>query len=438
VFSGSLQYSIYRGTNLIRQTVLAKTTLPSVAYKYDAGLKGLPLQITSRVMWRDLANRWQEYQFGGIASPKEVVLKASNRVVFAQGEGGSIAAFPPPHSFYWARETEQNIGYNYYRKDSDGSFSIGIRQAEKEEDTEFQHNYAMYNARPGTLQRMSVFLYVSPDPVQTMAESALAFTRGDHFKALPGYQVMGTHYHTYLSGRFRDSSVLPDLDAVKETGINIYAPIDGPRSGGPDRLAGLAAYYETARQLSDKNFLLMPNEEYEGNILGGHNDLLISKPIYWTTQRTPGQPFAEHSATYGTVYHVTTPADFMEMARRENALIYMPHPRSKGSTGYPDAIKDSAHFLDENYRGIGFRWGMGIDGSETRLCDYRCLTLFDDMNNWVADKPTPPKFIQAIAETRSDIGVRGKQPGDDTYGMSPVNYLKIDRVPKVDDMSTIH
>ena len=196
-------------------------------------------------MWRDLANRWQEYQFGGIASPKEVVLKASNRVVFTQGEGGAIAVFPPPHSFYWARETEQNIGYNYYRKDQDTSFSIGIRQAEKEEDTEFQHNYAMYNARPGTLQRMSVFLYVSPDPVQMLADAALAFTRSDHFKALPGYQVMGTHYHTYLSGRFRDSGVLPDLDAVKETGINIYAPIDGPRSGGPDRLAGLAAYYQT-------------------------------------------------------------------------------------------------------------------------------------------------------------------------------------------------
>ena len=437
VFSGRLEYSIYKGTSLIRQTVIAKTDLPSVAYKYDAGLKGLTIQPNSRILWRDLASKWQEYQLGGAANPQPVVLKATNRIVFAQGDGGSIAAFPPPHSFYWARETEQNIGDNYYRKDSDTTFSVGIRQAEREEDSEFLHNYAMYNARPGTWQRMSVFLYVSPDPAQTMADSALAFTRGDRFKALPGYQVMGTHYHTYLSGRFKATGVLPDLDAVKATGINIYAPIDGPRSGGPDRLAGLAAYYQTARQLSDKNFLVMPNEEYEGNILGGHNDLLISKPIYWTTQRAAGQPLVENHPTYGTVYHVTTPADMMEMARRENVIIYMPHPRSKGSTGYPDAIRSTAHFLDENYRGIGYRWGMGIDGSETRLCDYRCLTLLDDMNNWVADLPTPPKFIQAIAETRSDIGVRGKVPGDDTYGMSPVNYLKLDRVPKVDDMSSI-
>ena len=49
----------------------------------------------------------------------------------------------------------------------------------------------------------------------------------------------------------------------------------------------------------------------------------------------------------------------MEMAKRENMLIYMAHPRSKGSTGFPDAIKDTAHFRHEHYRGIGWRWGMG-------------------------------------------------------------------------------
>ena len=113
----------------------------------------------------------------------------------------------------------------------------------------------------------------------------------------------------------------------------------------------------------------------------------------------------------------------MEMAKRENIIIYMPHPRSKGSTGYPDAVKDTPHFRDENYRGIGYRWGMGVDGSETRLCEYRCLDLLDDMNNWVADLPTPPKFIQAITETYR----RG--PGDDIYANNPVNYVKVDTLP---------
>src|SRR6185369_793983 len=117
-------------------------------------------QPESRVSWRDLGSKWQSYKFGGSVTPNEIVVKAANRLIVAAGTSGSIAAFPPPHNFYWARETEQNIGYNYYRKDSDTAFAFGIRQAEKEEDAEFLHNYAMYSARPGTWQQMDVFLYI--------------------------------------------------------------------------------------------------------------------------------------------------------------------------------------------------------------------------------------------------------------------------------------
>ena len=49
--TGRLQYDVFKGSNLIRQVVIAKTDLPSVAYKYDGGLKGLPIQadITRRL-----------------------------------------------------------------------------------------------------------------------------------------------------------------------------------------------------------------------------------------------------------------------------------------------------------------------------------------------------------------------------------------------------
>jgi hypothetical protein len=53
IFSGRLQYTVYKGTNLIRQEVIAKTDQESVAYKYDAGVKGLTIQPDSRVVWRD-------------------------------------------------------------------------------------------------------------------------------------------------------------------------------------------------------------------------------------------------------------------------------------------------------------------------------------------------------------------------------------------------
>ena len=41
--------------------------------------------------------------------------------------GGAIAAFPPPHSFFGARESNQVLGDNYYRKDSDAAFNGNAR-----------------------------------------------------------------------------------------------------------------------------------------------------------------------------------------------------------------------------------------------------------------------------------------------------------------------
>jgi hypothetical protein len=513
VFAGRLQFTVYKGTNLIKVEVIASTQEPSVAYKYDAGVKGIAIQPASRMVWRDLAGKAQEYLFGGARNRGPVIVTTDNRVIAAEAKGGSIAAFPPPHNFFWAREISVNLGYSWYRKDSDSSFSFGVHQAEQEAGApggeDRGQNFALRSARPGTDQRMPVYLYASLDSAPSTLESALAFTRGDHFKPLAGYQVMATHFHMGLVAKALHAggadAKVPDLEVLRAAGVTIVAPIDGSgvepppagsapqgrgggqvdnpkwmqwtralgappelildqalaytgltradlhlastaeapvvasgsgrggggRAGAPrgpvDPYRGQAIYYEVARQQSDKNFVVMANTELlRGEVardLGGHSDMLVSHPVFWTQGRAAGQSLVEDNATYGHVYHVGTTADMMEMAHRENIEIYMPHPRSKGSTGFPDAIKNTPHFIDANYRGIGFRWGMGLDGSETRLCEYRCLPLLDDMNNWVADEPTPPKYIQAISE------VYGESFGDDIYANNPVNYVKIDRLP---------
>ena len=94
VFAGRLQYTVYKGTNLIRQEVVAMTDEPSVAYKYDAGLKGLAIQPASRIVWRDTSNFWQDYQFGGATNERPVRLKTSNRLVVAEGPGGLDRGVP--------------------------------------------------------------------------------------------------------------------------------------------------------------------------------------------------------------------------------------------------------------------------------------------------------------------------------------------------------
>ena len=58
------------------------------------------------------------------------VLRARHRLAIAEGTVGSIAVFPPPHQFFFARELEVNPGYVWHRRDGENAFSIGVRQAE--------------------------------------------------------------------------------------------------------------------------------------------------------------------------------------------------------------------------------------------------------------------------------------------------------------------
>jgi hypothetical protein len=124
------------------------------------------------------------------------------------------------------------------------------------------------------------------------------------------------------------------------------------------------------------------------------------------------------------MYTIGSTEDMMAMVEAENMLIYMPHPRTKGSTGYPDAIKDTPQFLNDRYRGVGWRWGMGSDLSEVRLSDFRVIPLLDDMNNWIARTQLRPKYLLAITETYA------KAPGDDIYANGPVSYLRLDALPE--------
>jgi hypothetical protein len=231
---------------------------------------------------------------------------------------------------------------------------------------------------------------------------------------------------------------IPDLQALKALGLNIVSQIDSVGTGGQggrgsasDALAITAASVEGARRHSDRDFLVMPNQEFYNSPLGGHTDLLFSHPVYWTQGRADGQPLSEADAKYGTVYHIGTADDLMQMVSREDAMISMPHPRTKGSTGFPDAVKDSRAFRDRHYQGVGFRWGMGLDLSERRLCEYRCLPLLDDMSNWLADAPGPPKYLLSISEARYQA------PGDDIYASSPVTYLRLASLPAPPDLGPV-
>jgi hypothetical protein len=93
IFAGELQFTVYKGTNLLRMDAAAKTSEEWIAYKYDAGLNGFSTDLTPRVTWRDTGGHPQRHQFGGVVNKTLARVKAQNRLIVAEADGGELAAF---------------------------------------------------------------------------------------------------------------------------------------------------------------------------------------------------------------------------------------------------------------------------------------------------------------------------------------------------------
>ena len=315
VFTGSLQYTVYRGTNLFRQEAIAKTSAPSVAYKYVAGLKGFTIADDSQVVWRDTARGWQRYAFGGAVNQDPVALKARNRLAILEAAGGSLAVLPPSHKFFWSREIETNLGYVYYRKDSADTFSLGARQADRENGAKAWgvsdevwnrrvgeargdlNNFALYNAPPGTLQRMPVYFYLSSENSHTTQQNVMAFTHDDVYKPLPGYKVLVSHFHFHFNEQLTDGGTMDQeptwLPVFRALGINvaILADFHGdshPTDTGKLRFDEQKVYFEGCQRFSDRDMLLIPGEEPDANF-GGHYMFVFPKPLFFSHIKEPAK-----------------------------------------------------------------------------------------------------------------------------------------------------
>ena len=435
IFAGDLRFTVYRDTNLIRMEAIAKTEEDSVAYIYEGGLNGFSTDTLSRVAWRDLAGNPQQYAFGGVTNDAKVAVRAANRLLVAEGAGGALATFPPPHAFFWTREVDINLGYVWYRHDEGDRFGLGVRQHDREEDPRYVENFALYNAPPGTLQRMAMYFYAGTGPAEATRQDVLAFTHGDTFTPVPGYQTFVNHFHLRFTERQRALGSLdqkfPDLEVMKGVGLNIIGLSDfhgdmNPDDPGPKRFQDWTDYGEASQKASDADFLVTPWEEPSA-YFGGHYNTMFPKTVYWSKVREAGQPYTENDPTFGTVYHIGNAEEMQQLLDDEDGYWFHAHPRTKGTTGYPDHIFDKPYVRNDRYLGVAFKPGMGQDLSEPRMCEYRCFDVTDTMNNLIAGSGLRPKYIIG------DVDTYQKGPSDDIYANFPVNYVKIATLPRADE-----
>ena len=253
---------------------------------------------------------------------------------------------------------------------------------------------------------------------------------------MPGFKVLVSHFHMHFNEQLTDAGsmdVQPSwLQVFRGLGIDIAIwrtsiAIRIPTIPGRIRFKEQKVYFEGCRRFSDRNFLLIPGEEPDATLGGHYITFLPRSGLLVPRARSRGRSSPANEAPYGKVYHVGSPADELDMLRREQGLMWQAHPRTKGSAGYPDAVRDKAHFLSDRFLGGSYQ-SLPVDQSQKRICEVRCLGLLDEMNNWGAG----PKYMIAEGDTYM------KYPDDETFPQLIVNYVKLDRVPKfTEDWSPI-
>ena len=302
---------------------------------------------------------------------------------------------------------------------------LGVRQLPDDNSP----YYPWMNAPPGTKQELDLFLLADDRPPTDVLQSVLPYTHQDRYAAIDGYKTFAPHWHyayTVQAMVNGNDWVPPFKPALKDMGVNMAMIMDFHGDGHPydtteTRLKELKAYFDACRAQSDPNFTLIPSEEMS-TYLGGHWGIAFPKPVYWYMKRGPNDPFQTTDPKYGTIYHVGDEKDAIALLKAEHGIMYQTHPRTKGSTGFPDKIKDSEQLAGAFHLGAGWK-AMNTDLSSPRLGD-RGFKTVDDLNNWGFHK-----------RSLGEVDVFQLDSTHELYGHMNVNYLKLTAQPTFDHWS---
>lgn len=422
IFAGGIAYTFFPGSRLIQQAAVVTTQEPDTAYYYDTGIR-MAAEADRRAggnMASEVAyfNTSGQLRVAPSSGPERTPVAARYRTLAVRTARGSLAVFPAPHQYFFARDFTTNMGHVWHAAWR-GDVLIGVRQL-PDDNTRY---YPWMNAPPGAEQRLSVFYLLSDREPRTALEDVLRYTNRDRFPALDGFKTLAVHWHFAYTVQAMEKGfdwVPPFKPVLKAMGVDAAMIMDFHGDGHPRdltelRLKELEAYFQACRAQSDAEFLLIPSEEANVH-LGGHWALAFPKPVYWFMDRPANAEFRSNHPKYGVVYRVANAQELLEMVRQEGGQMYQTHPRTKGSTGFPDKIRETDHFRDPRYVGGGWK-AMPSDLSSPRQGE-RSLKLLDDMNNWGLRK-----------RLLGEVDVFQLDETHELYAHMNVNYVRMGSLP---------
>ena len=426
IFAGVLKYVFYPGSALVQQVAVMSTQEPDTAYIYDAGIE-MRAQADERVGGR-MGSAISYYDTQGelkrmtpVYASERHAVEVKYRALAATMGTGSVVVFPAPHRYFFARDYTTNMGFAWYTSWR-GQVELGIRQLPDDNSP----YYPWMNAPPGTEQEMGMFLLLGAGTSEDALKQVLPYTHGDRFPHLDGYVTFAPHWHEAYTVQAVENGMQwqpPFKEVMRSIGLDSAMIMDFHGDGHPQalteiRLKELKSYYEACRAQSNRDFLLIPAEEADV-ILGGHWAVVFPHPVYWYMDRKTGEPLKTTEPGYGTVWRVGTGTDILTMVKAENGWMYETHPRTKGSTGYPDKILGEEFFKNERYFGVGWKQ-MPSDLSSPRLGE-RGFKTVDDLNNLGLHK-----------RMMGEVDVFQLDMTHELYAHMNVNYLKLGSLPSFD------
>lgn len=431
-FSGSLAFILYHGSPFVHMEARVSTERPATAFLYHVGLSKPDTQ-GHELHWIDSLG---EPQIQAVDANTARVYQTRFRSMALSSDSGSLVISPFPHQYLYPLDFADNYGYNWAGMeylDMVEGFAWGVRQPPMG-DLRF---VPWVNAEPGSMQKLGVFLFPSKQPGLTNLDIVKSYTRGDTFKALPGYKTLSSHYHHEHSldvieqREAQGTTGIPEglenpdfVEFFKRMGVDMVHMAEFHKGATPgmetqQRLAQLQVMHEEFARLSDETFLLMPGEEPNVHF-GSHWLSLFPKPVNWVLNRNNDQPFKQEVPGVGTVYHVGSDEDVLNLLELEGGLAWTAHPRVKGSTGYPDGYRSEAFFTSDRFLGGAWK-AMPADYSRDTL-GWRVLDLENDMANW-----GNRKYILG------EVDIFKIHEDYELFGTMNINYMRMDQIPRYED-----
>ena len=424
-FTGSIEITLYNGSPLLNIAAVLTTHKDSTAIVYDAGL------VSGKKIWNDITFSEVSGQLKSIQpnfTDTAVNKAVKYRTIIGSTASGSLAVFPPPHQYFYPLDEAFNLQFVWfgtrYRNMLDG-YGIGIRQ-DLYGDRRF---VPWFNAPPGTQQRLNFFCLLDTGSQTSAMAAVKKLTNNDTYVPIAGYKTLASHFHNeFVMKVVLANKPIPEhpafVDVFRKLGVDIvhlgeFHYTAHPKGPDSTRLKELKALFDQCSRLSTPSFLLLPGEE-PNEFFRGHWLQFFPKPVYWIMSRKEGQPFVSEDPVYGAVYRVSNSDEMLELLNRERGLAWTAHPRTKGSTGYPDKYRDEKFFTSDRFLGAAWK-PMPADLSEPRL-GKRVLDLLDDMNNWGHHKKVLAEADLFTIEHENEM-----------YAHMNVNYLKLDKLPLFHD-----